>query len=197
MPTWPSSHEMTMKRARHEARYGGGQPQRGQQGGSQPPAQRQRTQGQYGGPPGQAQHVPQGQQQHGHQQGQGYRGGGQPARQPQAYRGGGGGGGGAPAAGAPAGGMHMPVVGGAAILPGQIYTPQQLQHMGVQVAQAPGVAMMAPAMGQQATYGAGMQGSMGPPPNRMGAAPGSASMHGAQPHRYGGGAQPTWSRERR
>lgn len=197
MPKWPSSHEMTMKRARHEARYGGGQPPRGQQGSGQPPAQRQRTQGQYGGAPGQGQYAAQQQQQqHGHQQaqGQGYRGGGQVGQQP--YRGGGSGV--APAAGgAPVAGMRIPVVGGAPMMPGQIYTPQQLQQMGVQVAQATAVGMMAPAMGQQAAYGGGMQGSMGPPPNRMGPAPGSAGMHSAQPHRYGGGAQPNWSRERR
>ncbi|KAL4442464.1 hypothetical protein ABPG77_005048 [Micractinium sp. CCAP 211/92] len=196
MPKWPSSHEMTMKRARHEARYGGGQPPRGQQGSGQPPAQRQRTQGQYGGAPGQGQYAVQQQQQHGHQQaqGQGYRGGGQAVQQP--YRGGGSGV--APAAGgAPVAGMRIPVVGGAPMMPGQIYTPQQLQQMGVQVAQATAVGMMAPAMGQQAAYGGGMQGSMGPPPNRMGPAPGSAGMHSAQPHRYGGGAQPNWSRERR
>ncbi|PSC69315.1 cyclin-dependent kinase C-2-like isoform A [Micractinium conductrix] len=110
MPKFESSHEMGMKRARHEQRYGGnarqqqGQQQQGgargaPQGGA-PAAQRQRTQGQYGGPQG----AYPGQQQQGQQQP--YRGGSAQG-QAQPYRGGGAGG--APAAGMlgmPAGGMQ-------------------------------------------------------------------------------------------
>ena len=200
MPQFASSHEMTMKRARHEQRYGQqqqqqhgqaaarhqqgaappyGSGQQGRQGGGAPggpPAQRQRTQGQYGGP--------QGMQQPGY--------GGQQAGQQQPYRSGGG----APAAGGPGqpapGYRGMPPGGLAAgMVPGGqpiIVTQAQLQQMGVPVVGAPGVV---PGMqpGGYGGYGAPRPGGYG--------APGQPGVGGVRPHPHGGGAQPQWQQQRR
>jgi hypothetical protein len=186
MPKFPSSHEMSMKRARHEQRMGGaarGGPQPGPRGQQVshyppqgvPPAQRQRTQGQYGGPP-----APYAQQ----QQQQQYRGGAGGAQQP--YRGGGPGMGGAPAAAAAAG-MRLP---GPIIGTGPLLTSEQVQQMMAQGVMVPGMAGQA---------GAGGYGYASQPARPGGPGPSSHLAHGAgmQPHRYGGGAQPSWNTQRR
>lgn len=222
MPKFETSHEMAMKRARHEGRYqqqqgyqaqqaqqrrqqgpgqgpGGYQGQQSARGGQAqqggPPAQRQRTQGTYGGPTmGQGQGGYSGGQQGGH--GQPYRGGAAPTagmappgQQQQQYRGSGA----AAAGGMPgAGGRAMPAAGLPAGMmpPGQpvILTQAQVQGMmaqGMQGMMAPG--MMAPGAG-------GYGGGYGQQPGR--APPGGfAAQHGRpNPH---GGAEPEWNRQRR
>jgi PAX-interacting protein 1 len=214
MPKFPSSHEMTMKRARHEQRYGGGgqqrgqqqqqQQQRGQQQGQQgaahyqqqqggPAAQRQRTQGQYSGP--QAPYIQP-------QPGQ-HRSGGA-GQQP--YRGGGGGI--APAAGAGMGGgagMRMPVggVAPAGIMPGTVLTQQQVQQMMahgtgiVGMGMGMGLGMQAGAMQQPGASAGYAYAGQAPRPAAYGAPAGGGSHTGLQPHRAGGGALPMWQKERR
>lgn len=213
MPKFPSSHEMTMKRARHEQRYGGGQQrgqqqqqqqQRGQQQGQQgaahyqqqqggPAAQRQRTQGQYSGP--QAPYIQP-------QPGQ-HRSGGA-GQQP--YRGGGGGI--APAAGAGMGGgagMRMPVggVAPAGIMPGTVLTQQQVQQMMahgtgiVGMGMGMGLGMQAGAMQQSGASAGYAYAGQAPRPAAYGAPAGGGSHTGLQPHRAGGGALPMWQKERR
>lgn len=222
MPKFETSHEMAMKRARHEGRYqqqqgyqtqqqaqrrqqgpgqgpGGYQGQQGARGGQAaqggPPAQRQRTQGAYGGPTmGQGQGGYGSGQQGGH--GQPYRGGGAPAagmappgqQQQQQYRGGG-----APAAGGMpgAGGRAMPAAGLAAgMMPaGQpvIFTTAQVQGMMAQGMMAAPPGMMAPGAG-------GYAGAYGQQPGR-GPPGGFSGQHGRpNPH---GGAEPEWNRQRR
>lgn len=199
MPTFPSSHEMTMKKARHEQRYGGQQraqqhgqprppPPPPQQGG--PPSQRQRTQGQYTGP-----------QQPYPQQQQPYRSGGA-GQQP--YRGGGAGG--APAAGAMGGGIRVSGggIGGSGapvgIMPDALLTQQQVQQMMGQGIMAAPMGMVQPPGMVQPQQGAGGYGygSQAGRPGGIGGASGGAQTHtGVQPHRYGGGAQPSWSEQKR